>query len=519
MAALVRLEAGMTFARDFRVVKPLAEGGMGAVYVAEQLSTGNLRALKVMHPQVVADPRSRERFAQEARVGSQIRSAHVVEVVAAGVDEDSGTPWLAMELLDGEDIDAHVRRLGPLSLDAARGVFEQLGDALGRAHAAGIVHRDLKPENLFLAASRLRGVAPVVKVLDFGIAKVVAEHQTAATVTSAIGSPLWMAPEQASRGAKVRPATDVWALGLIAFFVLTGRSYWLGANVPEGEFNLSGLLVEIMVSPLEPASARALALQTSAPLPPGFDAWFARCVVRAPEARFADAAQAVDALAPLLGAPPPGPAAQAPHPATQPLPAVHAVTQTAQVAGPPTAAWNHTLAMPHAPPAPPPARSPVAAAALGALVLVVAVTAAVALLRSPAQRVATPTAPASMLPPATVAPSTRPVTAVAEVPAAPPVAAAPDVAAPTEPPRREAPARSPRAPSREREVQGPGQLVVLCRPWCSIAVDGRPVGQSPRTLSLPAGSHRVTCTKGADSRAHSVRVQEGQSARVSCDFT
>ena len=92
---MLQLVPGTVFARDFRVVAPLAEGGMGAVYVVEQLSTGKQRALKLMHPQLVADPKSRERFAQEARVASQIESDHVVEVVGAGVDEATGTPWLA----------------------------------------------------------------------------------------------------------------------------------------------------------------------------------------------------------------------------------------------------------------------------------------------------------------------------------------------------------------------------------------------------------------------------------------
>ena len=268
MATLQKLEPGAVFAEEFRIVRPLAAGGMGAVYVAEQLSTAKVRALKVMLPDVVADPRHRERFMQEARVGARIQSPHVVEVTDAGVDDASGTPWIAMELLEGETLAERVRREGPLDGATFRAVMEQLGDAIGSAHAAGVVHRDLKPENLMIARSRLRGVPFVLKVLDFGIATVLSERAAAATVTTVIGSPMWMAPEQANRGAKVSAAADVWALGLIAFFACTGRCFWPALEGAEESFNLSALLVDIMVHPIPPAAERAAALGVADRLPP-----------------------------------------------------------------------------------------------------------------------------------------------------------------------------------------------------------------------------------------------------------
>src|SRR3990167_512915 len=164
------LEPGQLFARDFRIERRLSQGGMGAVYVARQLSTDRLRALKLMHPQLVPDEKSRARFVAEARVGSRIESEHVVEVLAAGVDEASCSPWLAMELLEGEDLGALGRRRGALPVGEVRDAFLQLGHALTAAHAQGIVHRDLKPENLFYARSRRQGQDSVLKVLDFGIA-------------------------------------------------------------------------------------------------------------------------------------------------------------------------------------------------------------------------------------------------------------------------------------------------------------------------------------------------------------
>src|SRR5580700_7063069 len=141
---IVQLAPGDVFANDFRVVKPLSEGGMGAVYVVEQLSTGKRRALKLMLPNLVADVKLRQRFEQEARVGSRIESEHVIEVVGAGVDAPTGTPWLAMELLQGEDLGDLVRRAGALPAGEVRSILEQLCHAIAAAHDAGIVHRDLK---------------------------------------------------------------------------------------------------------------------------------------------------------------------------------------------------------------------------------------------------------------------------------------------------------------------------------------------------------------------------------------
>lgn len=165
------LQPGSVFAGDFRIERALAMGGMGAVYVAEQLSTGRKRALKLLLPSLVESERSRERFEQEARVASRIASDHVVEVVSAGVDPASGAPWLAMELLEGETLAGRVERAGPLPPAETLEVMRQLCHALGAAHASGLVHRDIKPENLFLARPRRDGVPFTLKILDFGIAK------------------------------------------------------------------------------------------------------------------------------------------------------------------------------------------------------------------------------------------------------------------------------------------------------------------------------------------------------------
>jgi eukaryotic-like serine/threonine-protein kinase len=279
------------------VVKPLSEGGMGAVYVVEQRSTGRQRALKLMLPQLVADPKLRARFEQEARIGSRIESEHIVEVVGAGVEEPTGAPWLAMELLRGEDLASLVRRLGALPQGVVLDIVEQLCHAVGAAHAVGIVHRDLKPENVFLAASRRTGASYMVKVLDFGIAKVVAEAKT--TQTAALGSPMWMSPEQTARGGAIGPQTDVWAIGLIVFHLLTGRFFWRSAE--DDTATMTHLLREIVMDPMPTATQRAAEVGKQAAIPAGFDGWFARSLDRNPSARFANAREQFAALAAVCG--------------------------------------------------------------------------------------------------------------------------------------------------------------------------------------------------------------------------
>ncbi|MFT3767571.1 MAG: protein kinase [Minicystis sp.] len=184
-------------------------------------------------------------------------------------------------------------------------MYAQLCHALAAAHAAGVVHRDLKPENIFLAASHREGSTFTVKVLDFGIAKVAAEAKTSST--AAIGTPLWMAPEQTAAHSTVGPQTDVWALGLIAFRMLTGRVYWVAAN--DENANTASLMREILFEPVIPASERAAQLGVAGLLPPGFDSWFGCCVHREMNARYPNAAEARAGLAALLGGFTPAPSA------------------------------------------------------------------------------------------------------------------------------------------------------------------------------------------------------------------
>ncbi len=295
MVGLVRLRRGDRFAEDFEILRVVAEGGMGTVYAVHDHAAGEVRAIKLLLPELIADERSRRRFTQEAQVAAAIESPHVPQVYRGGIDPVTATPYILMELLDGEDLRERIGRQGALPVLEALPIFDQLGHALEAAHRAGIVHRDLKPRNVFLQMDSEGGV--FVKLLDFGVAKLLDAHRTSATGTGAVGSPMWMAPEQTSAGGRIAPATDVWAFGLLVFYVLTGKVFWETASGHQG---VTGLLREIHVDPIPVASGRARQLGATVTLPDGFDAWFERAVCRDPRVRYRDAGVALLALRPVL---------------------------------------------------------------------------------------------------------------------------------------------------------------------------------------------------------------------------
>ena len=325
---------GHLFAHRYRIVRLIGAGGMGAVYEALQTDTGRRRALKVMLPQGTARPELRARFEREARLAGQIESAFVVDVLDVGVDAVTGLPFLVMELLAGEDMGARVRRAGALPRAEAIRYLDQAARALDRCHGAGIVHRDLKPENLFLA-ERDDG-PPRLKVLDFGIAKLLdggAGGDGAAASTAVIGTPTYMAPEQLAAGGRISPATDIYALGMVAYTSLVGRSYWgrVAGN------NVFAVAEAIRSGRCQPASVRARADGGADP-PDGFDAWFARATALDPARRYHSASKAVRALANAVGVELPPcvePAAPPPPPGARPVlpPQTTVVSGEVQVRG------------------------------------------------------------------------------------------------------------------------------------------------------------------------------------------
>ncbi|WP_437874880.1 protein kinase domain-containing protein [Sorangium sp. So ce513] len=291
------LADGTVFARRYRVVRLIASGAMGAVHEVVHIETERRRALKVMHAHLFQSKEMRERFQREARIAAHIESDHIVDVFDAGVDEATGMPFLVMELLRGEELGQRLQRVGRLPPDEAVMYLHQAALALDRTHAANIVHRDLKPANLFLSLREDGSV--LVKILDFGVAKLVAEGATAAGATRSLGTPLYMAPEQFQVGKRLTGAADIHALGLMAFTLLVGRPYWDPEADEAGDVIAFAMLA--IRGPQEPPVQRARAMGVA--LPPGFDAWFARATAVDPAARFRRATEAVQALGEVFGIP------------------------------------------------------------------------------------------------------------------------------------------------------------------------------------------------------------------------
>jgi serine/threonine protein kinase len=223
------LKKHQIIAGKYRVVAGIGKGGMGTVYKAIHEPTQRTVALKVLRGEVCADnPELVARFEREARATGRVQSHHIVQVFDTGHDEETGLAYLAMELLEGDVLSALVRELGPLDPKLAIRVAAQACLGLGKAHAAGVVHRDIKPANIFL--SRTDVGERVVKLLDFGIAKVkMDEFNTAdpAGLTrtgSVLGSPHYMAPEQARGGKQVDSRADIWSMGVVLHKMLTGKT-------------------------------------------------------------------------------------------------------------------------------------------------------------------------------------------------------------------------------------------------------------------------------------------------------
>ena len=291
------LTPGAVFAGRYEIVRMLSHGGMGAVYEVIHRDTARRRALKVMLPTLLGDDSMRARFLLEARVTAEVASENLVETFDAGIDAATDQPFLVMELLKGSDLESWVQR-GPVPWQEVVTLLSQVARGLDRTHAAGIVHRDLKPENLFVT-TREDG-APLVKILDFGIAKVV--NESAQKSTRSLGTPLYMAPEMLGRRTTtLSGAVDRYALGHIAYTLLTGEAYF-ETESRELESVLALLpLVAAGVEELPSARARRLCVT----LGPGFDAWFLRATSVAASARFATAKEQIETLSEVLEREPP----------------------------------------------------------------------------------------------------------------------------------------------------------------------------------------------------------------------
>jgi serine/threonine-protein kinase len=233
---------GTVFAGRYRLERAVGQGAMACVYAARDMQRNNdLVALKVLHPRVMGDARSVERFLREARACTTIQNPHVVKVIEVLGADGSAPPCILMEFLVGEDLGHIVANNGVFPIGIAVDYVLQACEAIAEAHAYGIVHRDIKPANLRLAL-RPDG-APLVKVLDFGISKIPVSEEEARVdlteTTSAFGSPTYMSPEQVRSSKHVDARADVWSIGVVLFELLAG-------TVPFKAASITGLIASIV---------------------------------------------------------------------------------------------------------------------------------------------------------------------------------------------------------------------------------------------------------------------------------
>jgi serine/threonine-protein kinase len=272
----------------YRIEKLIGRGGMGSVWAAVHLGLGQRVAIKLIARRYANSREARHRFDLEAKAAAQLRSRFVVQVYDNGETSD-GTPYIVMELLEGESLDERIQRQGPLPVDVSLRILGQVARALGRAHAVGIVHRDLKPENIFLTHSQ-DDEGEIAKVLDFGIAKIKTPEGTdSATRTGAVlGTPLFMSPEQARALRSVDHRTDIYSFGIVAYTMMTGTPAFTGESFGD-------ILVAICTQPLP--SMRAIAPW----LPAGIDEWLGRTCAREPAQRYISIEHTLEGLITALG--------------------------------------------------------------------------------------------------------------------------------------------------------------------------------------------------------------------------
>jgi serine/threonine protein kinase/cyclophilin family peptidyl-prolyl cis-trans isomerase len=266
----------------YRVLERLGAGGMGTVYVAEHALLEQRVALKVISPQLAQMPGMSERFLREARSASRVDHENVIKVTDLG--EDDGHLYLAMELLEGGDLASVLAQEGALPWPRARAIALQIAEGLKAAHDKKIVHRDLKPENIFLV--RKAGRTDVVKLLDFGIAKVLTETGPKLTQTGfAIGSPLYMAPEQIEATA-VDQRTDIYAFGCVLYHMVTGQSPFVGDSIA------ALYRLHLLATPVAPGVRRP-----DLAFPEGFDALLLKALAKEREARWQNMDEVLTAIA------------------------------------------------------------------------------------------------------------------------------------------------------------------------------------------------------------------------------
>lgn len=272
----------------YRLEQEIGRGAMGRVWSAVHLTLGQRVAIKLILAEHAQAPEARQRFSMEAKAAARLRSRYVVQVYDDG-ETAAGTPYIVLEYLQGETLEQRIVREGPLPLNDAVRVTRHVARALLRAHAEGIVHRDLKPANVFLTRSDDDDLGWIAKVLDFGIAKSDEHGLGFGTKTGAVlGTPLFMSPEQARGERSLDARTDLYAVGMVFFNMVTGRYAFGGAS-------LADVLVAICTAPLPDLR------ELSPWLPASVADWFQHACARRAQDRFQSADDLLSALDLALG--------------------------------------------------------------------------------------------------------------------------------------------------------------------------------------------------------------------------
>jgi serine/threonine-protein kinase len=280
---------GRVLGGRYRLEERLGQGGMGTVYRALHTLMDKQVALKILRAEMATDAEAVARFHREARSASRLDHDHCIRVMDFGQSDD-GLLFLVMELLDGVSL-GHVVRRGPVPAARAAAIGVAVAEALAHAHEQGIIHRDLKPDNVFLAR-RSRG-RELVKVLDFGLAKLIADAALGPSITrdgTVFGTPEYMAPEQAE-GEKLDGRTDVYALGIILYQLVTG-------DVPFRASNFVALLTkQVGEKPLPPCERRP-----DLDIPRGLEEVILTCLAKKAHDRYSSAEAVAEALEPFASA-------------------------------------------------------------------------------------------------------------------------------------------------------------------------------------------------------------------------
>ncbi|NVB78717.1 MAG: serine/threonine protein kinase [Kofleriaceae bacterium] len=265
----------------YRILAELSAGGQGEVYRAQHEILGKTAAVKVLRAGLSENAELVTRFVNEAKAASAIRHPGIIEILDFGTTDD-GRAYLAMEFLEGEPLSKRLRRRGRLDEREAAEIGRGIASALGAAHAKGIYHRDLKPDNVFIVPDLDTPSRERPKLLDFGIAKLV-DQGTGQTRTGAlIGTPLYMAPEQARAAGAIDHRADLYSLGCILYELVVGEPPFVGTGA--GEI----ITLQMFEEPAPPSSRVTIA--------PGFERVIGKLLAKEPGDRYASAAQVVSAL-------------------------------------------------------------------------------------------------------------------------------------------------------------------------------------------------------------------------------